>query len=140
MTRSARLTCSSLQEASSGSPTTRSRRSTCCGAHARVQEVSEQVRKSRPRDGGTYLYLGELWEDKGETKRALGWFMRGIMLEEQSGPPQDDLDMLCLGRWRIRQRDAQEPDAYDEVALVFQQQLTALGQLTGDWWPSRHHT
>lgn len=94
------------------------------GEHARAQEVSEQVRKSRPRDGGTYLYLGELWEDKGETKRALGWLMRGIMLAEQGGPPQGDLDMLCLGRWRIRQQDGQEPDGYDEVALAFQQQLT----------------
>lgn len=93
------------------------------GEPARAQEVSEQVRRSRPRDASTYLYLGELWEDKDETKRALGWFMRGIMLVEQRGLSEADLSLLCLGRWRIRQRDEQEPDEYDEVAIQFQEHL-----------------
>lgn len=91
--------------------------------HATAQEVSEQVRRSRPHDASTYLYLGELWDDAGETKRGLGWFTRGIMLAEREGRADHELHMLCLGRWRIRQREGQEPDEYDKVALEFQRRL-----------------
>ncbi|MGI8947522.1 MAG: hypothetical protein ACR2FV_06025 [Ornithinimicrobium sp.] len=90
----------------------------------KAQEVSEQVRKSRPLDASTYLYLGELWDDRGETKRALGWFTRGIMLAEHEGLAHHEASMLCMGRWRIRRREGQEPDEYDEVAMECQQQLT----------------
>jgi len=91
---------------------------------AKAEEVSEQVRKSRPLETGTYLYLGELWGDRGETKRALGWLTRGIMLAEREGLARHELSMLCMGRWRIRRREGQEPDEYDEVAMEFKQQLT----------------
>lgn len=88
-----------------------------------AQEVSEQIRTSRPLDGSTYHYLGEMWDEQGETKRALGWFTRGIMLDDREGLPEGELSMLVMGRWRIRRREGHEPDEYDELALQLQERL-----------------
>ncbi len=93
------------------------------GDAVRAQEVSNQIRRSRPLAAMTYHYLGELWDEQGETSRALGWFMRGIMLEEREGIPEDQLTMLCLGRWRIREREGFERDEYDEIALAVQDEV-----------------
>lgn len=93
------------------------------GDAVRAQEVSDQIRRSRPLAAMTYHYLAELWDEQGETTRALGWFMRGIMLDEREGIPGDQLTMLCLGRWRIREREGFEPDEYDEIALDLQDEM-----------------
>lgn len=93
------------------------------GDLVQAQDVSNQIRRSRPLAPMTYHYLAELWDEQGETSRALGWFMRGIMLIERDGIADQHLKMLCLGRWRIRRREGHEPDEYDEIALDFQEDM-----------------
>ncbi|MGB3186066.1 MAG: hypothetical protein WBG36_00745 [Ornithinimicrobium sp.] len=88
-----------------------------------AQDVSNEIRRSRPLAPMTYHYLAELWDEQGETTRALGWFMRGIMLIELEGMPDHQFTMLCVGRWRIREREGLEPDEYDEIALDFRDEM-----------------
>ncbi len=94
------------------------------GEQDEAQSVSEQIRKSRPQDGRTYHNLADVWDDQGETQRALGSLMRGIMLHERQGLPEHVLRMLCLARWRIRDREGQDPDDCDVLALDLQERLS----------------
>lgn len=86
--------------------------------------LDTQLRRSRPADAATYEYMADVWADHGDDRRALGWVTRGILVHEE-GPGFSDTDfaMLCLMRWRIRERQGQEPDQYDLVGIGMDERL-----------------
>lgn len=89
------------------------------GRAEEASELDNEVRKSRPDDPFTYLWMGEAWEEHGDARRALGWFNRGLAyVDRHGGFDERDVEMLCLDRWRVRQAQGMEPDEYDEVAIA----------------------
>ncbi|WP_413451216.1 hypothetical protein AA0Y32_17415 [Georgenia phoenicis] len=86
--------------------------------------LDTELRRSRPSDAATYEYMADVWADHGDDRRALGWVTRGIGVHEE-GPGFSDTDfaMLCLMRWRIRERAGQEPDHYDLVGIGMDERL-----------------
>ncbi|PYG00933.1 hypothetical protein SAMN05216184_10289 [Georgenia satyanarayanai] len=86
--------------------------------------LDTQLRRSRPADAATYEYMADVWADHGEDRRALGWVTRGILVHEEGSAFSDtDVAMLCLMRWRIRERQGQEPDDYDLVGIGMDERL-----------------
>ncbi len=83
-----------------------------------------ELRRSSPYGGATYEYMGEVWLEEGDDRRALGWYTRGVLRHEQ-GPPFEDYDLagLCLARWRLRERLGHQPDDYDFIGIGLRRRL-----------------
>lgn len=79
--------------------------------------LDNEIRKSRPELLVTYSVLGQAWSPH-DPRKALGWLNRGLDLAERT--EQDDsatYDLLCVGRFHLRQEQGQDLDEYDEIAL-----------------------
>ncbi len=86
--------------------------------------LDRELRRSRPTEAAAYEYLGDVWAEHGDDRRALGWFTRGILVHEQGpGFPDVDLSMLCLSRWQVRERLGLDPDDYDFIGLGMKRRL-----------------
>lgn len=81
-----------------------------------AEELSEQLRRSRPATAVTYHLVGETWEGAGDLDRANRWLTRGVLLAEQQGA-QMEWAMLLIGRLWVRQTLGFPPDDYNEAAL-----------------------
>jgi len=83
-----------------------------------------ELRRSKPHSSANYEYMGEVWAEHGDLRRALGWYTRGILRHEQGPPfPDDDLAMLCLGRWQVREELGHHPDDYDLIGIGMRARL-----------------
>lgn len=86
------------------------------GRPAEAEQVSEELRRSRPSTAATYHLVGEAWEGAGKLDEANRWLTRGALLAEQQDA-QMDWAMLLIGRLRVRRALGFPPDDYDEAAL-----------------------
>ncbi|WP_324650639.1 hypothetical protein [Georgenia sp. H159] len=86
--------------------------------------LDRDLRRSRPTEAATYEYMADVWAEHGDDRRALGWLTRGILVHEQ-GPGFSDVDlsMLCLARWRLRERLGHQPDDHDVIGIGMLQRL-----------------
>lgn len=80
-----------------------------------AEELSEQLRRSRPPIAETYLFMGEVWELAGELDRANRWLTRGALLAQSQGS-RSEWSMLVLGRYRVRRALGFPPDDFDQAA------------------------
>lgn len=86
------------------------------GERQAALDLDRELRRSRPEESALYEYLGEVWAEHGDHRRALAWFERGILRHEQGAGFADvDLSMLCLSRWQLRQELGHPPDDYDAI-------------------------
>ena len=86
------------------------------GRPAEAEQVSEELRRSRPSTAATYHLVGEAWEAAGKLDEANRWLTRGALLAEQQDA-QMDWAILLIGRLRVRRALGFPPDDYDEAAL-----------------------
>jgi len=95
------------------------------------------LRRSKPESSANYEYLGEVWAEHGDLQRALGWYTRGILRHEQ-GPPlaTDDLAMLCLGRWQVREQLGHHPDDYDLIGIGMRRRAQERWEQAGEETPA----
>ncbi len=87
------------------------------GRIAEAQDVSEQLRRSRPEHAVTYAYVGEVWEEAGELDRAHRWFTRGLLLAERTRD-HTSYALLLISRLRVRESLGFPPDRDDEIAAA----------------------
>lgn len=97
-----------------------------------AEELSEQLRRSRPADAQTYELVGETWEAAGELDRANRWFTRGLMLAEEQ-QERGTFAVLLISRRRVRRAIGFPPDGYDEAAedLMMEALAERLGERDG---------
>lgn len=86
------------------------------GRTREAQELSEELRRTRPATPETYHLVGEAWEAAGDLDSANRWLTRGVLLAESQGD-QMAWAMLLLGRLRVRRALGFPPDDYDQAAL-----------------------
>ena len=97
------------------------------GRAREAEQVSEELRRSRPAAPATYHLVGEAWEEAGDLDRANRWLTRGVLLAESQADPMA-WAMLLLGRLRVRRAVGFPPDDHDQMALdVLQDSLADHG-------------
>ena len=84
------------------------------GQRAEASALLTTLRKERSRDAMLYVFL----EGAGDDSGALRWYTSGITrLEDDDEVPDEDIDLLLVGRFRVRSRLGFDPDDYDELAI-----------------------
>jgi hypothetical protein len=79
------------------------------------RDLAASLIKNRDLTGDMYLTVGEALEEAGDWTLASRWFTAGLLRLEDT----DDafVDILAVGRLRVRQRQGLDLDEYDEWAL-----------------------
>ncbi|MEV7871726.1 SEC-C domain-containing protein [Streptomyces sp. NPDC088124] len=96
------------------------------GREAEARAAATDLRRSRIKDAGAWNAVAELFEAKGEYRAAAEWFTAGITQALGATTPlasvgdrgtgDDDVDMLVIGRHRVRRRLGEPHDDGDELA------------------------
>ncbi|MCX5309403.1 tetratricopeptide repeat protein [Streptomyces sp. NBC_00154] len=112
------------------------------GRTDQARDAATQLRRQHPTDAGAWNFVAEMFETAGELHDATDWFTAGIThllgpatpLTRQSvedAPGGYDIEMLVIGRHRVRRRLAQPHDDLDHLADELHEHRPALLRAPG---------
>ncbi|MEU1409853.1 SEC-C domain-containing protein [Streptomyces sp. NPDC005728] len=107
------------------------------GQRAEARAAAAQLRRRHPTDAGAWNFVAETFETAGELHDATDWFTAGLThllgpatpltrRSVEDAPGGYDIEMLVIGRHRVRRRLAQPHDDLDHLADELHKHRPAL--------------
>ncbi|MGW0632240.1 SEC-C metal-binding domain-containing protein, partial [Streptomyces sp. NPDC002758] len=107
------------------------------GRTSEARDAAAQLRRQHPTNAGAWNFVAEMFETAGELHDAAAWFTVGVThllgpttpltrtaVEDAADP--DGIEMLAIGRHRVRRRLTQPHDDLDRLADTLHEHRPAL--------------
>lgn len=89
------------------------------GDSAEGRRLIDEIWSERSKDPDVYVFVGEIYEERGELSAAIRWFTAGLLRSMRDvNVPESNVLLLLASRRRVRLAHGFTEDDYDEMAGI----------------------